>query len=154
MARPDEPASFYMDANCWCRWAVDAPEAPLIETWIAAARAKKAVMFASVFMLTEARGGGRMDPNPDAEQKILHALENNNLVRLVNANARLCKDARTIALASKAKNWDAIHLASAVYAKAKVFLTYNTQDFPVGAFHDGVWVDKPYAFGGPTLFDM
>lgn len=109
-------------------------------------------MFASVFMLTEARGGGRMTPNPAAEQKILAMLENPNMVRLVNADRRLCKNARTIALASKAKNWDAIHLASAVYAKAEVFLSYNTNDFTVGAMHDGVWVDEPYAYGGPTLF--
>lgn len=152
MARPSEPASFYMDANCWCRWATGAPEAPVIQTWLDAAHKGDAVLFASVFMLTEARGGGRMDPNPAAEQKILNVLENPNMVRLVNANRRLCKEARIIALATKAKNWDAIHLASAVTAKAEVYLTYNTRDFPMGSLHDGVWVDKPYRYGQPTLF--
>jgi predicted nucleic acid-binding protein len=48
------------------------------------------------------------------------------------------------------KNYDAIHLASAVDASADVLMTTD-KGFPIGQSVDGVWVDQPYAPGDEPI---
>ncbi len=50
------------------------------------------------------------------------------------------------------KNYDAIHLAHAIMAKADVLMTTD-KGFPLDTEVDGVWVCEPYYWGEPSLFD-
>ncbi|WP_433263298.1 type II toxin-antitoxin system VapC family toxin [Micromonospora vinacea] len=59
--------------------------------------------------------------------------------------------ARRLAHQYRLKNFDAIHVASAVEADANVFMSAD-KDFPQGQLIEGVWVDEPYEPGDPPLF--
>jgi hypothetical protein len=102
--------------------------------------------------LVEARGGPASAPNVDAEGKIARLLQE-PFVELVDLDRRVALIARELGVANpKLKGADAVHMASAIYAKAEVLLTQNSKHFPVGSVVQGVWVDKPYRYGGPDLF--
>ena len=61
--------------------------------------------------------------------------------------------ARQYAQLHRLRNYDAIHLASAVEARADVLMTWD-RDFPHGQTIDGVWIDVPYEPGEPSLFSL
>ena len=148
--RRDDPKSAYLDACCYINWATG--KDPHIESWLQAARDNKLRLFASTLLLAEARGGARTDPNPHAEERIRRLLTEPYIV-LVDVSRRVGLTAREIiADTPRIKNWDAVHLATAVVAGAEVLLSSNTRDFRPGQLQRGVWIDEPYPYGGEKLF--
>ncbi|TDV46286.1 hypothetical protein [Actinophytocola oryzae] len=91
-----------------------------------------------------------MPPKPTSRPDDLAAA-----ARRVNRATAL--KARQLLLANviKGGTCDAIHLAGAIEQEADVFLTFDTDDFPVGQRVEGVWVDEPFFPGdGTNLFNM
>jgi predicted nucleic acid-binding protein len=85
------------------------------------------------------------------ERRILDILDNPRHTP-VEFTRTVALRARELALRRGMKNYDAIHLAHAVMARADVLMTADkgfTQDSDV----EGVWVCAPYYWGAPTLFD-
>lgn len=150
MARNNTPKSVYLDACCYINWATG--KAPAVETWFEAARAGKLLLCASTLLLAEARGGSRDIPNPAAEARIRAVLTEPSTV-LVDVSRRVGLLARDIIVDTpRVKGWDAVHMASAVAARAEVFLTDNTRDFRPGQVVRGVWCDEPFPYGGESIF--
>ncbi|MEU6339901.1 PIN domain-containing protein [Streptomyces sp. NPDC046977] len=150
--RPERPKSVYLDACCYIDWATGQYSGTSVETWLRAARAEQLQIYASTLLLAEARGGSRAEPNPAAERQIRNLLSE-PYVTLVDVSRRVGLLARDLIVDyPKVRNWDAVHMASAVAARADVFLTRNVNDFTPGMVHRGVWVDEPYEFGGEGLF--
>ncbi|MFF2522455.1 type II toxin-antitoxin system VapC family toxin [Streptomyces liangshanensis] len=148
--RRNEPKSAYIDACCYIEWATG--KSHVVDSWVEAARSKKLQLFASTLLLAEARGGSRTQPNPQAEARI-RTLLTEPYVTLVDVSRRVGLTAREIiADTPRIKGWDAVHLATAVVARAEVLLTSNTKHFTPGQVLRGVWIDEPYQYGGEGLF--
>lgn len=152
MARSDRAESVYLDACCYIDWAEGKISADKVETWIRAARRGHVRIFASTVMFAEARGTGNGVGDVSGRKKV-RALLQEPSVTLVDATRRVGLLAHDIALEMpRIKGMDAVHMASAVFAEAKAFLSRDVKHFPVGQSYRGVWVDEPYEFGGEGLF--
>lgn len=126
--------------------------ATIVDQIIYAARAGSLELYASTMLLVEARGQGReVTVDVALEVKVQELLLQPHW-RYVELERTVALKARDLTLTHKLKNADAIHLASAIVAGAEVFMTLDETDFPIGTAVDGVWVDVPYAPGGPDLF--
>jgi predicted nucleic acid-binding protein len=90
------------------------------------------------------RGWGRGDSYPPKlDQDCIELLDR---IVQVEFSRRVAQAARKLAYMYQLKNYDAIHLASAVDAGVDVLMTWD-KGFPLGQRVEGVWVDEPYEFG-------
>lgn len=155
MARPDRPQRAYLDACCYIDWAEGKHSCATVETWLHAARKRQMQIIASTAMFAEARGtGNHGQQDADGEQRIRQLLQE-PYVTLVDVTRRIGLLARRISIERpRIKGMDALHLATAVYAEAEVFLSRNFRDFSPGDQYQGVWMEEPYEFGGDGLFSM
>ena len=154
MARPSHPQRAYLDACCYIDWAEGKLSCSQVETWLHAARKRQVRLIASTVMFAEARGHNNGPHDAAAEQRIRTLLQE-PYVSLVDTTRRIGLLARDISVdRPRVKGMDAIHMATAVYADADVFLSRDLKAFIVPEQYRGVWVDEPYEFGGEGLFPM
>jgi len=104
----------------------------------------------SPLSLVEVRGQGRASFDA-AKDKQARSLVDNPRFLMIEFDREVAVKARDMVRRFKLKNFDAIHLASAVVGQADTMMTYD-EGFPQGQSVDGVWVDEPYTYGGPDLF--
>jgi predicted nucleic acid-binding protein len=108
-------------------------------------------LFVSALSYVEVRGQGRADPyDADLDQRVLALLDSPRLIQ-IDFHRALAIRARGYTRAYRLKNYDAVHLASAVEVGAEVLMSYDG-DFPKRTTVDGVWIDDPYEPGDPALF--
>ena len=150
MVRPDNPRSVYLDSNCLIYAVTDRPGSEPIKEILHRAQANKLSVVISPISYVEVRGWGRSDPYPkELDEQVIAILDHPALTR-VEFNRRVALAARRVAHAYPLKNWDAMHLASAIEGGVDVFMTADS-DFRRGEFFDGVWVDEPYIPGDQPL---
>jgi predicted nucleic acid-binding protein len=154
VARPDRPQHAYLDACCYIDWAEGKLSSPAVETWLLAARRRQVRIIASTVMFAEARGHSNGPHDSEAEQTIRTLLQE-PYVTLVDVTRRIGLLARDISIErTRVKGMDAVHMATAVYAEADVFLSRDLKAFTVSEKYKGVWVDEPYEYGGEGLFPI
>lgn len=129
----------------------------IVDRIIRAAEAGQFDLMISSLLLVECLG---QPPSPTydvgSEARALALLDNPRLTP-VEFNRSTAIKARQLLLNTTVTGGvcDAIHLASAIEHEADVFLTFDTDDFPVGQRIDGVWVDEPFFPGdGTDLFSV
>src|SRR5690349_21325333 len=94
----------------------------------------------------EVRGWGLKDPYPEElDKEGVRLLDSPHLVR-VELTRRVAVRARRLAVTYGLKNYDALHLASAVEYPAEVLMTWD-DDFKGPRLVEGVWIDEPYEPG-------
>lgn len=154
MTRPDLPRTAYLDACCYIDWAEGKLSCTAVETWLLAARRQQTQIIASTVMFAEARGHNNGPHDAAAEQKIRTLLQE-PYVTLVDVTRRIGLIARDISVdRPRIKGMDAIHMATARYAEADVFLSRDIKAFTTPEAYKGVWVDEPYEYGGEGLFPL
>ncbi len=151
MARPDSPEVIYLDSNTLCRFIIG-DHVETIGRVIEAVDAGQVELIISPLLLVECRGQPRKDPiDDDLERRLLDILDNPRHTP-VEFTRSVALKARELALRHGMKNYDAIHLAHAIMARADVLMTTD-KGFPLETEVEGVWVGAPYIFGAPSLFD-
>lgn len=154
MERPDRPGSAYLDACCYIDWAEGKDSADAVETWLQAAHRRQVQLIASTALFAEARGTGNGQKDTGGEQRIRDLLQE-PYVTLVDVTRRVGLLARSISVERPRVNgMDALHMATALYAEADVFLSRDLKAFRPPEMYRGIWVDRPYEFGGEGLFPM
>ena len=110
--------------------------------------AKEVRLYGSTLLLAEVLGGGfKAKIDPVMERRIDALLQNPDALTLVSAGVQVGLFARQFRREYGLKVADAIHLASAVFARVDVFVTTNDKDFPIGDSVQGVQVDYPRSLG-------
>ena len=151
MARPEHPSRVYLDSSAFIAAIKKESGHEPVDLVLELAQARKLTLVTSVILVVEARGvrsGAQV--TEEQEQRILAHLDNPR-VEFVELGRATALKAREVALREGLSNYDAIHLACAVAGEADVLMTLDDR-FPVGRSYEGVWVDRPYPPGGPTLF--
>lgn len=155
MGRPEAFTSAFLDSNVMI--AIAAGEAERADDCIRLlhlADAGKLQLYISTVAYVECRRGSKGNErvqNGDSDDTLRKILANPRIT-LVELDRPTAKLARELGLSHGLRTWDAVHLASAVQADAEVFFTYDA-GFPLESCVRGVWCDKPYAPGGPDLFN-
>lgn len=148
--RPDNPTSVYLDSNCLIYAITDGKGSETIKELLLRATTGKLSVVISMISYVEARGYGNSDPYPpELDKQAIDILDHPNLTR-VELSRRVALTARRLAHTYPLKNWDAIHLASAIEGGAEVFMTEDS-DFRRGESVNGVWIDEPYIPGDQPL---
>lgn len=94
-------------------------------------------LFGSTLLLSEVLGGGFKDPvDPVKENAIFQVLDNPSVITLVQVTRQVAVQAREHRRTYHLETPDAIHLATAVFAEADIFMTIDT-DFPIGTRVNG-----------------
>ncbi|MFU8849418.1 type II toxin-antitoxin system VapC family toxin [Micromonospora sp. SL1-18] len=142
----------YLDSNALIYAIMKRPDGEPVLEVLRLAEAGKLTVAISTFSYVEVRGYGNNDPYPpDRDRQVIELLDSPHIVR-VEFSRRVALRARRLGYEHRLKGFDAAHLASAVEAAVDVFMSTDT-DFGRVRRIEGVWVDKPYAPGDPTLFD-
>ncbi|RLK13337.1 putative nucleic acid-binding protein [Micromonospora sp. M71_S20] len=152
MGRPDTPSTVYLD-SCAFLYVLNQTEGyePVADL-LRLADAGQVTVMTSPLILVEVRGAPRSaDFDMARENRVRRMIDNPRLL-LVEFDRPVALKARDLSWRYRLKPADAIHLASAVIGEANAFMTFDG-GFPCGTEVDGVWVDKPYKYGGPDLFD-
>lgn len=146
MERPSNPSSVCLDSNVLIEMILgNSPAAKICAELVRLAEDEKITIVLSVLCYTEVRGYPNKKPYPpELDKKCLDFFDNARLL-IVDVNRRVSLVARRLAHQYGYKPLDALHLATAVVAKADVFMTWD-QDFGPG-YVEGVWVDRPYLPG-------
>lgn len=143
----------YLDTNALIHAILDKPAGKPVAEILRLAEAGKITVFVSVLAYVEVRGYSNNDPfPPELDQRCVELLDSAHLTR-VEFGRRIALRARGFAYQYRLKNYDAVHLASAVEAEVDVFMSADT-DFLHGRFIEGVWIDDPYEPGDPRLFSV
>lgn len=149
--RPENPSSVYLDTNALVYAITNKPKGKPVAEILRLAQAGKITVFISVLSYVEVRGYSNNDPfPPERDHECVALLDSAHLVRVEFAR-RIALRARRLAYEYRLKNFDAVHLASAIEAEADVFMSAD-RDFAHGRMIEGVWVDDLYEPGDPTLF--
>jgi len=150
VSRPDKPDSVYLDSCGLIYVLTRYPGYEPIERLLALSDAGQLTIMISPLSLVEVRGQGRASFDA-AKDKQARSLVDNPRFLMIEFDREVAVKARDMVRRFKLKNFDAIHLASAVVGQADTLMTYD-KGFPQGQSVDGVWVDEPYTYGGPDLF--
>lgn len=148
--RPKMPKSVYLESNALIAAVTKSPGHESVAEVLRLADAKKLTVLISMLAYVEVRGWSLKDPYPqDLDAECVRLLDSPSLLRVelsrgVAVRARRC--AHTYGL----KNYDAIHLASALEYPADVMMT-SDKGFKGPRNIEGVWIDEPYELGDPTL---
>ena len=154
MTRPDSFDLAYLDSSVLVRYMRRDSGWEAVDRLLLAAEARQFELLTSPLLLVECLGqrpGATYDAGIEA--RTLDLLDNPRLIP-AEFNRATALRARHLHLTGAIRGTcDAIHLASAIENEADVFLTFDTDDFPVGQRVDGVWVDEPIFPGDePHLF--
>jgi len=104
-------------------------------------------VFTSTFTLAEVvKGRGRPLLTP-AEEKTIADFFKHEYFKLIILDREVAELARKLARSHGLRPPDAVHLASAVKAKADELLTWDQNDFPVNTTIEGVAIRLPYWSG-------
>lgn len=151
MVRPEKPSSVYLDTNALVYAITDKPAGKPVAEILRLAQAGKITVYVSVLSYVEVRGYSNSDPYPpERDRRCIELLDSAHLIRVEFAR-RVALRARRFAHQYRLKNFDAMHLASAVEADVDVFMSAD-KGFPHGQLIEGVWLDEPYEPGDPSLF--
>ncbi|MEH0546241.1 PIN domain-containing protein [Streptomyces sp. B21-105] len=138
----------YLDANCFIDWAQGTGSAREAESMLRAGKAGHVRLHTSTLTFAEARGTSASD-----HRLRIRALLQEPYITLVEVTRRVGLLANDItAERPKIKGADAIHLASACFAKVDVLVTRNFRDFKPDDLYRGVLLRMPFEFGGEGLF--
>jgi predicted nucleic acid-binding protein len=155
VVRPDSFDLAYLDSNVFIRYVRRGSSWQVVDRIIRAAEANQFDLMISPLLLVECLG---QQPGPaydvGSEARALALLDNPRLSP-VEFNRSIAIKARHLLLDGTVTGGvcDAIHLASAIEHEADVFLTFDTDDFPIGRRIGGLWVDEPFFPGdGTDLF--
>jgi predicted nucleic acid-binding protein len=122
VAKAEQPDRVYLDSCALIDWADSAsPYNRAVASWLEQALLGQTMVATSTVAVVEARGGGRLSPNPAAEEKIRKVLDSPAVI-LVDCTRRVALLAREMALQHNLKTWDAVHLASASVFQAEILL--------------------------------
>ncbi|MER6598961.1 type II toxin-antitoxin system VapC family toxin [Streptomyces parvus] len=148
MGETDRPESAYLDTTCFIDWAQGTESHQEAESMLRAARAGHVRLYTSTVTFAEARG------NQDSQHRqTIRTLLQEPYITLVDVTRRVGLIANDItAIAPKIKGLDAVHMASAVFARAEVFISRNFRDFTPDTYCKGVLLRTPFEYGGDTLF--
>lgn len=152
MARPDNPANVYLDANSLIIGAMKRPGYEPVEDLLRLAEAGRVTLSTSTFSYVEVRGQANNDPYDEELDRKLIALLDSRRIEKVEFGRAVGILARRVAREHHLKNFDAVHLASAIMAEADVLMTWD-KGFNKNRGHrvDGVWLDVPYFLGPDRL---
>jgi len=104
-------------------------------------------IFTSAFTLAEViKERKRPLLTPEEEQKIGDYF-NHDYIKLVIVDREVGESARRLARKYGLRPADAVHLASAIKAKADELLTWDGDNFPMNQTIEGVTIKLPYWFG-------
>ena len=151
MTRPDTLGLVYLDSSVFIRYMQRDTGWDVVDRLLRAAEANQFELLTSPLLLVECLGQ-QPSTTYDAgtEARTLAALDNPRLIP-AEFNRSTALRARHLHLTGTIRGTcDAIHLASAIEHEADAFLTFDTDDFPIGQLVDGVWVDVPYFPGDDT----
>lgn len=152
MARPEDPKTIYLDSSAIISAIKSEPGHEPVTRVLEAAEARRLSLITSTVLLVEVRGSGLGGAaHGEQEAQILARLDSPQVL-LVELDRTVALKARRLAQQLGLKNYDAIHLASAIIGGADVIMAFDS-DFPFGRQIEGLWVDRPYAPGGPDLFN-
>lgn len=147
--RPSRPNSVYFDSNALIYAITKKPGYEPVAECLRLAEAGRLRVVVSMLAYVEVRGWGLRDPYPqDLDEEGVRLLDSPHLVR-VELSRRVAVRARHMAVKYNLKNYDAMHLASAVEYPADVMMTWDL-DFKGPRQIEGVWIDQPYEPGRPS----
>ena len=110
-------------------------------------------IFTSSFTLAEVIKDRRKPLlTPEEEKKIADYFKH-DYIKLVILDRAVGEKARTLARNYSLHPADAVHLASAIQAKADELLTWDNGDYPMGQTIEGVTIKLPY-WSGQTAMDI
>lgn len=108
-------------------------------------------IFTSTFSLAEViKDRKRPLLTPEEEQRIGDYFKH-EYIKPVILDRDVGESARRLARNHNLRPADAVHLASAIRAKADELLTWDKDNFPVGQTIEGVTIKLPYWFGQTTM---
>lgn len=152
MARPENPASIYLDSAALLLAINKQPGFEPVEDVLQLADAGKITLYTSALVYVEVRGQGLGGPFDEAADARVLAILDGPRIITIDFHRTLAIRARRYAHQYSLKNSDAVHVASAVEASADVLMT-SDKGFKLGRREiDGVWIDEPYTPGDPRLF--
>jgi predicted nucleic acid-binding protein len=112
----------------------------------------KVQLLGSTLLLVEVLGGGLSAPvDPVMENRILRLLRDPETTTLIPTSVQVGLLAREVSRELRLKAPDAIHLASAVFVGADLFMTLDADDFPIGQEIRGVKVELPRSPSGTLV---
>jgi len=115
------------------------------------ASAERWPIFTSAFTLAEViKDRKRPILIPEEEQRIGDYFKH-EYIKLVIVDREVGESARRLARNHSLRPADAIHLASAIKAKADELLTWDSSNFPIGQTIEGVTIKLPYWFGQTAM---
>lgn len=108
-------------------------------------------IFTSAFTLAEVIKDRRRPILTAEEEQRIGDYFKHDYIKLVILDREVWESARRLARNYSLKPPDAVHLASAIKAKADELLTWDDSNFPIGETVEGVAIKLPYWFGQPTM---
>ena len=104
-------------------------------------------IFTSTFTLAEVLKDRRRPQLSVTEEQRIDAFFQHEYIKLVTLDRDVAELARKLARAHGLRPADAVHLASAIKAKADELLTWDEGNFPINHTIEGVAIKLPYWFG-------
>ncbi len=104
-------------------------------------------VFTSTFTLAEVFRDRRRPQLSVTEEQRIDAFFQHEYIKLVTLDRDVAELARKLARAHGLRPADAVHLASAIKAKADELLTWDEGNFPINHTIEGVAIRLPYWFG-------
>ena len=104
-------------------------------------------IFTSTFTLAEVLKDRRRPQLSVTEEQRIDAFFQHEYIKLVTLGRDVAELARKLARAYGLRPADAVHLASAIKAKADELLTWDEGNFPINHTIEGVAIKLPYWFG-------
>lgn len=154
MPRPNNPDTVYLDSSALISSVTKGPDYEIVDRVLDDFKRGQITLLISPLILVEARGSGRrprIKASTSEQEDTLLLLLDNPRIQIVEVTRRIGRKARGLAIQHGLQNYDAIHLASAIFAEADVLMACDN-DFPHDQEIDGVWVSKPYVLGDPQLY--
>jgi hypothetical protein len=102
-------------------------------------------IFTSTFTLVEVLRARRQPVLTEAEEQKIDAFFRHDYIKLITLDRRVAEEARRLARQYSLRPADAVHLASAIRARADQLLTWD-EDFPRTVI-ESVEIKSPYWFG-------
>lgn len=143
MARPDDITRVLLDASALIGYLKGEPDFAVLKSLMAAVDRGDVTLVESTAILTEVIPRHANDTSGHATARSsVRALLEDPATELVDVSTPIARKAAELRVRHGLKTWDAVHLATAILAKADVLVVRDGK-FPEGEYQ-GVWVTRPF----------
>ncbi len=142
MGRPDRIGRVLLDASCLLGVIKGEPDMACLRSLLRAVERGEVVLVESTAIFVEVLPV-HSDPTGLARRREILQLLESAEVELIDVTAVVARKAADLRRQYGLKTWDAVHLATAIVARADVLMMRDDK-FPADTVVDGVYVTKPF----------